>query len=304
MAQFELTQKTRPSAWRADLALVFVTFIWGATFVVVKEALNDASTLVFLALRFTLATLALGLVFRPLPSKFARPARLLKGGILAGTFLFAGYAFQTFGLKYTTASKSAFITGLSIVFVPLIAAAVERKVPRPAEWIGIAVATTGMGLMTLQGQSLSISFGDMLTLGCAIAFAVHILVVGHFAPRIGFQALTLTQIATAAALSVATFSWAEPPVLRMSVSVVIAIMVTGLLATALAFSVQAWAQQYTTPIHTALIFSVEPVFAWGTSFLLSGELLSSRATAGAVLILLGILLVELKPFSSRGHPSH
>lgn len=286
-------------AWRADLALVFIALIWGSTFVVVKQALADCSTLLFLALRFSLAAVSLALVFRPLPSKFARPKPLLAGGVLAGICLFGGYAFQTLGLRYTTPSKSAFITGLSIVLVPAIGALVQRKVPHPSEALGVVVATVGLALMTLPEESLQVEKGDLLTLACAVAFAAHILVVGHYAPRLGFQALTLVQVATAAVLSVASFWWVETPFIRWSAPVVTAVIITGLLATALAFAVQSWAQQYTTATHTALIFALEPVFAWATSFVVAGELLSRRATAGAALILSGILLVELKPFAWR-----
>jgi drug/metabolite transporter (DMT)-like permease len=286
-------------AWRADLALVFITLIWGSTFVVVKQALADSSTVLFLALRFSLAALSLALVFRPLPSKFARPGPLLAGGALTGLFLFAGYVFQTLGLRLTTPSKSAFITGLSIVLVPALSAVVRRKAPHPSEALGVVIATVGLALMTLPGESLRIETGDLLTLVCALAFAGHILMVGHYAPKLGFQALTLVQIATAAALSLASFWWVETPMIRWSGGVIAAVLITGLLATALAFGVQAWAQQYTTPTHTAVIFALEPVFAWATSFVVAGELLSRQATAGAALILSGIFLVELKPIAPR-----
>jgi hypothetical protein len=163
-------------AWRADLALAFITLIWGSTFVVVKEALADSSTLLFLALRFSLAAVSLAIVFRPLPSKFSAPGPLLKGGILAGLCLFSGYAFQTFGLRYTTPSKSAFITGLSIVLVPAFNALLQRRAPHPSEALGVLIAAAGMALMTLRADSLRAEFGDLLTLGCAAAFAAHILV--------------------------------------------------------------------------------------------------------------------------------
>jgi drug/metabolite transporter (DMT)-like permease len=291
-----------PHRWRADLALVAMTFIWGATFVVVKSALENASTFLFLTLRFTLATVALGLVFRPLPSRFASGRSILKGGAIAGSFLFLGYAFQTMGLRHTTPSKSAFITGLSIVMVPVMAALVQRRAPALREAVGVFVATVGMAFMTLDFHSLEIAYGDALTLLCAAGFALHILVVGHYAPKTGFSALALVQIAVAAALSGATFWWIEPVIIRWTPGVVLAVLVTGLLATALAFSVQAWAQQYTTPTRTALIFALEPVFAAVTSFLVAGELLSPQGSAGAALILGGILLVELKPQPSRGGP--
>jgi drug/metabolite transporter (DMT)-like permease len=290
-----------PRRWRADLALVGVALIWGATFVLVKEALRDVSTLLFLALRFGLASIALALAFRPLASRFGNRRILLRGGGLAGLCLFAGYLFQTFGLKYTTPSKSAFITGLSIVMVPLIGAGIEGKLPHVSEALGVAVATLGMGLMTLEGDTLGIGYGDLLTLACAVAFAAHIVVVGHYAPRVSFEALSLVQIVAAGMAALGTFWWAEAPLVRWRPGVLVALIVTGLLATALAFSVQAWAQQYTTPTHTALIFALEPVFAWLTSFLLTGEILSLRASLGAMLILAGILLVELKPVGPEKH---
>ncbi|MCS7315468.1 MAG: DMT family transporter [Bryobacterales bacterium] len=284
-------------SWRADLALAAVAFIWGATFVVVKEALRDASALLFLCLRFSLATAALVATARPLPGKFQQGRVLAAGGLVAGLCLFAGYWLQTLGLRYTTPSKSAFLTGLSIVMVPLLAAALHRRRPVPAEIAGVAAATLGMGLLTLEGGLGKMNPGDALTLGCAAGFALHILAVGHWAPRVNYRALTLVQVATATVLCALTFWWAEPFYLRLTPRVIGALVVTGLLATALAFSVQAWAQQRTTPTHTALMFALEPVFAWLTSFLVTGERLSLRQAGGAALILAGILTVELKPLA-------
>jgi drug/metabolite transporter (DMT)-like permease len=290
----------RPAAWRADLALVGIAFIWGATFVVVKLALADVSTLLFLALRFSLAAVALAVAFRPLPSKFAQPRTLVRGGALAGLCLWAGYVFQTVGLRSTSPSKSAFITGLSVVMVPLFGAALRRKLPAWPEMLGVTAATVGLGLMTLNLDTLAVERGDLLTLCCAVGFAVHILAVGHYAPRVSFEALALVQIATAAVLSLGTCWWVEVPAIRWSGGVLAALAVTGLLATALAFSVQAWAQRHTTPTRTALIFALEPVFAWLSSFVLTGEVLSARTALGGMLILAGILLVELKPGRRAG----
>jgi len=293
----------KPASWRADLALAGIALIWGATFVLVKEALRDASTLVFLSLRFALATLALGCASRPLAAKFSERAVLMRGGLAAGLCLFAGYLLQTLGLRYTTPSKSAFLTGLSIVMVPLIAALINRRAPSGAELLGVTAATAGMALMTLQGGLGGMNVGDLLTLACAAGFALHILAVGHWAPRTNFQALTLVQLATAALLASGSFWWAEPAYLRWTSAVAAALVVTGLLATALAFSVQAWAQQRTTATHTALMFALEPVFASLTSWLTTGERLSARQAAGAALILAGILQVELKPLRRRQHLS-
>jgi drug/metabolite transporter (DMT)-like permease len=295
LRECELERKA-PPRYRADLSIIAISFVWGSTFVVVKEALKDASTLAFLALRFSLAALVLGVTFRRAIPKI-RSRQVLLWSVFIGLFLYLGYVLQTVGLRYTTPSKSAFLTGLSIVLVPVFAAVFERKPPGPSEVLGVVVATAGMGLMTLRRESLSIGRGDLLTIGCAAAFAVHILLIGHFSPKLGFQVLTLVQVSTAAVLALGTCWWAEPASVHWTRSLVAAIVVTGLFATALAFSVQAWAQQYTTATRTALIFSMEPVFAWLTSFAVEGEVLSRQAALGAVLILSGILLVELKPVS-------
>ncbi len=288
--------------WSAELALAGNALIWGSTFVIVKEALNDSSVLLFLALRFALATVILGAAFRPLPSKFAAGRTVIMAGFVSGLFLFAGYVLQTFGLRYTTASKSAFLTGLSIVMVPVLAAAVQRRRPDAAEIAGVLVATAGLALLTLNGPITNVNLGDILTIGCAVAFAGQILVVGHFVPRFGFQAITLMQVATSAVLAGGLFWWAEPVFIRWTAGLAFALVVTAVLATALAFSVMSWAQQYTSPTRTALIFSLEPVFAWATSYVVAGEVLSPRAASGAALILGGIVLVELKPFGLRKRP--
>lgn len=157
--------------------------------------------------------------------------------------------------------------------------------------------------MTLQGDTLTIGRGDFLTLLCAVAFAAHIIAVGHYSRRITFESLSLMQIVVAAVLGLVTFWWVETPLLYLSPIVVAALVLTGLLATALAFTVQAWAQQHTTPTRTALIYSLEPVIAWLTSFWLLGEVLSRRAILGAMLILCGILVVELKRVHSTEHLS-
>lgn len=283
----------------AEGALVWNTFVWGTTFVVVKAALADVSPLLFLALRFSVATLALAPILRRVRWEW----RTAGAGALVGVFLFSGYLLQTFGLRLTSAPKSAFITGLSPVMVPLLAALVYGSKPRVSEAAGLVVATAGLVLMTVWGTAAGVNPADWLTFLCAIAFAGHIVALGHYAGRIGFEILSVMQVATAAALSLASFWWAEPAHIRWRAATIGAILITGLLATALAFTIQAWAQRRTTPTRTGLIYMLEPVFAWITSFVLAGEGLSRRAAAGAVLILGGVLMVELKPLDWRRHPS-
>ena len=290
----------RPRA--AEAALVWNTVIWGATFVLVKVALHGISPILFLALRFSLATIALLALFRG----FGR-GLLTWGdagrGALVGVFLFGGYFFQTLGLQYTTAPKSAFITGLTSVMVPLLAALVYRSKPQVSEVAGVLVATAGLGVMTLEGAAGSIGRGDLLTLCCTLAFAAHIVTLGHFSERMSYELLSVMQVGAAAAMAWLLFRWTETPRLEWRPVVVYAILVTGLLATASAFTIQAWAQQYTSATRTALIYMLEPVIAWMTSFLIVGEGLSGRAAAGAALILSGVILAEMKPLRSRKHPS-
>ena len=284
----------RPASWKVDGSLVAVSLIWGATFVLVKQALSDVSTLLFLTLRFSIAAAALALIFR---KEFRTPNALpsMLRGLLAGVFLFAGYVLQTTGLKFTSASKAGFITGLYVPLVPLIGGLLHQKMPQISELIGVVIAVAGTILLTVQKDILHIAGGDLLVAGCAAAFACHIVILGRFAPKSNLGVLTVSQIAIGAVLGAATFWWVEPVRLQWSVGVWVALGVTSLLATALAFAVQTWAQRWSSPTRTVLIFSLEPVFAWVTSYIVAGEVLSHRGMAGAALILAGILIVELKP---------
>jgi drug/metabolite transporter (DMT)-like permease len=287
---------------KADAALAFNTVIWGSTFVLVKAALRDASPILFLALRFSLAALALLVLFRG-PGKGPRTWKAVLSGAFSGVFLFTGYVLQTLGLRLTTAPKSAFLTGLTSVVVPLLASLVYKSRPQVSEVVGVLVATVGLGLMTLEGAIGGIGRGDVLTLLCAVAFAAHIVTVGHFSETMSFELLSVTQVGTAAVLASSLFWWVEKPHVEWHLTLVCAVLITGLLATAFTFTVQAWALQYTTSSRAALIYMLEPVFAWITSYLLVGEGLSARAAAGAALILSGVLVVEMKPWKPRPHPS-
>jgi drug/metabolite transporter (DMT)-like permease len=158
--------------------------------------------------------------------------------------------------------------------------------------------------MTLRLDTWEVNRGDALTLFCALGFAAHIVAVGHLAPRVSFESLAVAQVAVATFLSLGTFWWVETPSINWSFGLYVAVVVTGLFATALAFTVQAWAQQYTTATRAAIIFALEPVIAWAAAFALTGETLPPRGVAGAALILAGIVLVEMKPTRAQQHPSH
>lgn len=290
--------KNRARLW-ADLSLLVVTAVWGGTFVMVKEALTGAGPLTFVALRFVLAAAALAPLLalgRTHPSR-----RLAFGGATAGLFLFAGYVLQTAGLQFTSASKAGFITGLSVVIVPLLTAAVWRRLPSGPTAFGVALATVGLGLLSLEGE-LGVQLGDLLVLGCAAAFALHILVVGHFAPKADVLGLTFSQIGAAAVFTTLGAALFERPTPEQLRAILPAAAFTGLFATVAAFSLQTQAQRFTSPTHTALIFSMEPVFAALFGYLVAGDRLGWRALVGCGLILAGMLVAQLAPAS--GAPAH
>jgi drug/metabolite transporter (DMT)-like permease len=176
----------------------------------------------------------------------------------------------------------------------LLAAIVYRHAPRWMEVAGIIVASTGMLLLTTQGSRVVWDRGSLLSFLCAMAFAGHIVAVGYFAERSNFETIATVQVLTAAALATISFPVFETVRLRWTTPVIAAVVVTALLATALAFTIQAWAQQHTTATRTALLYTLEPVWAWITSWILLGERLSPLALSGGGLILAGVLLVELK----------
>jgi drug/metabolite transporter (DMT)-like permease len=291
---------------QAELALAGITILWGSTFVIVKGALADVSPVLFIALRFTLAFGALTLIYGAAVRRKGLQRKGWLAGLLAGTLLFAAFAMQTIGLGLTTPSKSAFLTSLSIPMVPLASSVVYGNRPRLFEGAGIAIASLGMILMTFPvSAGFNISRGDFLTFLCAVLFALHIVVIGHFSPIVGFESLAVVQIGVAAVLATVFaggLAFREPVVFHPTVALAGAVFVTGLLATGLAFTTMAWAQQYTSSTRAALIFALEPVVAWLASWLLAGETMGNRGKAGAGLILAGILLVEFKPDLKRVNP--
>ena len=273
----------------ADLALLLVTAIWGSTFVLVKDAVAQYPVLPFLALRFAVAAVALA----PAAWQARRHLRRsdLPAGLAAGALLFAGYAFQTFGLQETSASKAGFITGLSVVLVPLFVALLWRRLPTRRALLGTGLATVGLALLSLNADR-SIQPGDLLVLACAFSFAGHITALGALAPGRDPRILTLAQVTTVALLSAAAslLTGGLPPVPAAAWG---AALFTGLAATALAFFIQTAAQRFTTPGHTALIFTAEPVFAALFGVCVAGERLAARGWLGSAAILAGVVLGAL-----------
>jgi drug/metabolite transporter (DMT)-like permease len=288
----------------AHLLLLAVVIIWGATFVLIKDALQDASPLLFNLLRMTLAFIALAIVNLRQLRSIKRQS--IVSGLIVGIFLAAGYQFQTTGLAHTTAAKSALITGLVVVFVPLFTAlpVLRPSGTPPQRWtsaVGAILSFSGLLLLTTpagtswQNLFRSIGLGDLLTLFCAIAFAAHLLALAHASRAVPTAQLATLQIGSAALLMAITLPLGGRPHLALTPRLVTALAITSLLATATAFTIQSWAQQYLPPTHTAILLALEPVFACITAFLVLHEHLGRRSLCGAALILTGMAFIELFP---------
>jgi drug/metabolite transporter (DMT)-like permease len=278
-----------------------VTVIWGSTFVVVKVAVETVDPLAFVASRFGVGALALALLFHRRLRR-ATPG-LWRAGAALGAALFAGFAFQTFGLRESTPARAGFITGLSVVLVPLLVAAVLRRRPGRSTLAGVGLCFVGMALLSapLSAEEWAVGSwrGDALVLMCAFAFALHIVGVGHYAGRHDAAAITVAQLAVVAALAglLGVLAGASPPAETASWP---AIAYMGLIATAVVFLLQNWAQIHTSPTHTALIFALEPLFAALFSWLFYGEALTPRMAGGGLLIVAGIVVAEVA--GRRGRP--
>jgi drug/metabolite transporter (DMT)-like permease len=283
---------------KADLLLILCSLIWGASFVVVKAALMDASVFAFLAIRFAVATLSLAAFsFGDLRTLHV-PS--LRAGVVMGFCMFGGYAFQTAGIELTTPSKAAFVTGFSVVLVPVFLGLFARQRIAPAIWAGALAAVAGLYYLTVPSSGLGdLNRGDLLVLCGSVAFALHIIAIGRYARRHSPRVLNLLQVTATMLLicltgSLLTAAGRESFRVAWTARLVAAVLLTGVLATAVAFSVQVWAQQHTSPSHAAIVFTLEPVFAALTSFAFFHERLGLRALAGAALILVGILFAEFK----------
>jgi drug/metabolite transporter (DMT)-like permease len=263
--------------------------------VLVKDVIEQVPPLLFLAMRFTFAGVTLALVMVPLKRWGGLTRAELGWGTVLGLALFAGYTLQTLGLQWTTASNGGFITGLSVVLVPVLGIAVLREVPRAWAWIGVLFATSGLALLSLNfDRGFRVNEGDVLVFGCAIAFALHILIVSKVAGGADPLRLTLVQVVVTGALSALFSILFEPAVTAVpSVEVWAGTIFLGVAATALAITIQVSVQRFTSAVHTVLIFTLEPVFAAAFGMWLQGDRLGPIAWAGAGLIVVGMLVAEL-----------
>ena len=273
--------------YRADVALVGAAFLFGGTFVVVQDGVEQAEAVPFIGARYFIAAIALA------PFALRRPSSpgVVHDGAVAAGFLAAGYVCQTVGLQYTTSSTSAFITYLLVIFVPLLSAVVLRRLPHPLTLVALVLAVTGLALLTGGGDG-GLGRGELLTLGCAVSFAAHIVYVAKVVERHDVLRFTFMQIATVCAgcglaglvtggYGFGAGAWA-------------AAAATGIGATAVAFVLQIGAQRVVGPTRTAIVLLLEPVFAAVFGYAV-GDRIGWLGALGGLLILAAVVVAEILP---------
>jgi drug/metabolite transporter (DMT)-like permease len=283
----------------AELSLVGVAVVWGATFPLVKDAVEAIPVTAFLGYRFASAALLAAILFRT-QLRALTPAGW-RAGAFMGVFLTGGYLLQTFGLERTSASNAGFITGMFVVLTPLLGAIfLGQRAGAPA-WIAAAIATLGLYLLSGGGDSLHIA-GDLLVLGCAVSFSFHILVSDPAVKTHDVSALLVVQLGFCGLASLMLAGAQRDLVMPRGTEVWVALAITAVLASVVGFYVQAYAQRHASPARTALILASEPAFAGLFAWLLKGETLDAVGWLGAALIMVAIVTVELVPHLRRTRP--
>ena len=277
----------------ANMLLVFVTIIWGGGFLATDGALNALSPFYIMMIRFV------GAAIFPVLFCFKKlkmiSKREVKQGLLAGLFLFLAFAFQTFGLKYSTPSKNAFLTATNVVFVPYLLWMLWKRKPRKKEIIASLICLFGIALLTLRVDSLTISIGDGLSLVCALFFALHIITLEKCGQSMDAVVLTSLQMICAGVLSTICALLFEKPPVHVSSSAVGNVLYLIFISTLLAYLVQTYAQKFTTANTASLILSMEALFASIFSYIFLHEVMTSMMLVGACMIFGSVLYIEYKP---------
>jgi drug/metabolite transporter (DMT)-like permease len=277
--------------FKADLALLFVTIGWGTSFLLSKNALTHLETYNFLTLRFFIAFVFSAAIFRK--QLFKTNVKTIKYGIFTGIILFLAYALQTVGLQYTTASKSAFITGFSVVLVPLFSALLLKNNLNLRTCISVATAFTGLAFLTLNNSISSINPGDLLTLVSAMIYSIYIILAGKFTLEVESISFAIIQMGAVCVLSFFTALSIEKLTVTADLKSWVSILILSIVCTSCAFIIQMIAQKYTSPTHTALILAGEPVFAGIFGYIFVHETLGIKGFIGAIMILGGMLISEV-----------
>lgn len=284
------------------IGLFIVAIVWGSGFVASAIALNSFAPTQILALRFTLAFLLSLLIFWK-DIKNIKISEIKKGGRIGG-FLFLAFLFQTIGLQYTTASKNAFLTATNIVIVPFLSWLILRQKVSRNSTIGALFTLVGIGFLSGDEISLiSINLGDILTLICAVFFALQIFYTDFFVKDIKPGIIMVSQMGVAALLSWATVFATLETTFALNTETLLPILYLGIVSTLIAYGIQTWSQKYVGSSESAVILSTEAFFGMIASVIILNEQITQSTVIGAVLIFVGILIVEIKPVKKKSHSS-
>ena len=289
----------------AEFILILVTLIWGATFVIIKVALNDISPMTFVATRFSIAAIVLFPFFIKIRKRFNWD--LTVSGILLGVMFFLGFATQTIGLKYTSATKSGFITGTFVIFTPIFQLLFEKKKPSKGNLIGVVLVLAGLIFLSSKGSSIldifheigeGFNIGDFFTLLCAIFFAMYLVYLDILTKKFEFFPLVILQVGSTAVLGiifaiVLSILGVETIKLSLSKNLIFALLYTSILATVVSTTLQTKYQKYLTPTKVGIILSFEPIFSAVTAFIILNEIISRFSFLGGLFIFTGLLVAEL-----------
>ena len=275
---------------KADLGLLSVTFFWGTTFILSKLLLREIPLPVYLFIRLTIAALALGL-FSLRYLRQINGAILLHGTVL-GALLYFSYFFQMWGIQWTSASNAGFITGLSVVLVPVFGFLFFRQRSPLIVVLGVILAVIGLLLLT-GAQPLNWNKGDLLVLVCAVSVAFHVIYTGKYAPLHNVYLLTAIELIVVAILAALALPFGDYQWPDLRTNQILLLIYLGMFGTVFTFLMQTSMQRFTTAARTALIFAMEPVFAALFAFLIAGETLTLLGWVGGLLIVLGMIVSEM-----------
>ncbi|MCL5029821.1 MAG: DMT family transporter [Bacteroidetes bacterium] len=291
--------------YTAEAILILVTLIWGATFVIIKVALNDISPMTFVATRFLIASIILFPFYLKIRKRFNKTITL--SGILLGTMFFLGFATQTIGLKYTSATKSGFITGTFVIFTPIFQLLFEKKRPSKGNLFGVVLVLAGLIFLSSKGNSIldifheigeGFNIGDFFTLLGAIFFAMYLVYLDILIKKFEFFPLVILQVGSTAVLGIifsiglSAFS-VETITISISKNLIFALLYTSILATVVSTTLQTKFQKYLTPTKVGIILSFEPIFSAITAFIILNERISHFSFLGGLFIFTGLLVTEL-----------
>jgi drug/metabolite transporter (DMT)-like permease len=280
--------------YQANLLLIITALVWGSSFIIVKDSLELLHPMQIIASRFTLAFFITFLAYHR--TVFQNWRSSLLPGIILGIILILGFTTQTIGLKYTSPSTSALLTGLNVIFVALFDSILSKKKLPTRSLLGIITATIGLTFITWTGRP-TLGLGDLLTIACAVFFALHIIATGQAIKFYDPKALVVIQFAF-----VAIFSWllipSSLPPINYDLKIGCSLIYLGIFSTGLAFFCQTLAQRLASPVHTAIILSTEPAFATLFSVSLGYEPLTFKLVVGGLLIITSMILSSIGESSS------